>query len=53
MPPQLTADCPLPYVPEKMTWSQLAELQVETMSALIQCNHDKWAIREIEAERAK
>lgn len=41
MPPQLTADCPVSYVPGKMTWSQLAELQVETMSALIQCNHDK------------
>ncbi|MBW5406072.1 Rz1 lytic protein [Morganella morganii] len=49
----LTVPRPPPEIPEKMTWSQLADLQAETMSALIQCNHDKRAIREIEAERVK
>lgn len=53
IPSHLTADCFLPYIPEKMIWAQLVELQVDVVSALIQCNHDKKAIREIERDRYK
>lgn len=53
IPASLTADCPIPDIPDKMTWGDIAEYNIELMSVIKACNLDKQAIREIEAERVK
>lgn len=53
IPAILIADCPMPDIPDKMTWGDIAEYNIELMSVIKACNLDKQAIREIEAERAK
>jgi len=49
----ITADTPVPDVPEQMTWGQSLDLTIHLLSALGQCNRDKADIRAIELERAK
>ena len=53
IPPQLTADCPLPVIPDELTYGDAILLLTDAMKSIADCNHDKRAIREIEAERAK
>ncbi|EQB7288409.1 Rz1-like lysis system protein LysC [Morganella morganii] len=53
LPPQLTADCPLPVIPDELTYGGAILLLADAMKSIADCNHDKRAIREIEAERAK
>lgn len=51
LPPQLTADCPQPDIPEKMDWGDMPQLLIDAMNSIAKCNLDKKAIREIEAVR--
>lgn len=53
IPPQLTADCPQPVIPDELTYGGAILLLADAMKSIADCNHDKRAIREIEAERAK
>ncbi|HCI96800.1 MAG TPA: hypothetical protein DHV44_11025 [Providencia sp.] len=51
IPASLLADCPIPDIPDKMTWGDIAEYNIELMSVIKACNLDKKAIREIEQQR--
>ncbi|MEM8217431.1 rz1 lytic protein [Morganella morganii] len=53
IPPQLTADCPLPVIPDELTYGGAILLLADAMKSIADCNHDKRAIREIEAEIVK
>ncbi|EOX9114096.1 hypothetical protein ACPW90_003936 [Providencia rettgeri] len=41
----------MPDIPDKMTWGDIAEYNIELMSVIKGCNLDKKAIREIEQQR--
>ncbi|WP_422880084.1 Rz1-like lysis system protein LysC [Morganella morganii] len=51
IPSQLTADCPLPVIPDELTYGGAILLLADAMKSIADCNHDKRAIREIENER--
>ncbi|WP_423139584.1 Rz1-like lysis system protein LysC [Pantoea ananatis] len=51
MPVSLTADCPVPEIPEPFTWGSSLELNERLLTALENCNSDKAAIRQIELTR--
>lgn len=51
IPAQLTADCPLPVIPDELTYGGAILLLADAMKYIAGCNHDKRAIREIEAHR--
>ncbi|WP_439652897.1 Rz1-like lysis system protein LysC [Providencia manganoxydans] len=51
LPPQLTADCEQPDIPEKMDWGDFPQLLADAMNSIAKCNLDKKAIREIDAAR--
>ncbi len=53
IPPQLTADCEQVEIQDDLTFGGAVELLADAMKYIANCNHDKRAIREIEAERAK
>ncbi|WP_434171248.1 Rz1-like lysis system protein LysC [Providencia manganoxydans] len=53
IPAQLTADCPMPEIPEKVDWGGFPQLLADAMNSIAKCNLDKKAIREIEIERIK
>ncbi|WP_425595323.1 Rz1-like lysis system protein LysC [Morganella morganii] len=53
IPPQLTADCEQVDIPDDLTFGGAVELLADAMKYIANCNHDKRAIREIEAERQK
>ena len=53
LPPQLTADCEQVDIPDDLTFGGAVELLADAMKYIANCNHDKRAIREIEAERQK
>ncbi len=53
IPPQLTADCEQVDIPDDLTFGGAVELLADAMKYIANCNHDKRAIREIEAERIK
>ncbi|EJD6037773.1 peptidase [Morganella morganii] len=53
VPAHLLADCPLPVIPDELTYGGAILLLTDAMKTIADCNHDKRAIREIEAERAK
>ncbi|EGT3608727.1 Rz1 lytic protein [Morganella morganii] len=53
IPPQLTADCEQVDIPDDLTFGGAVELLADAMKYIANCNHDKQAIREIEAERTK
>ena len=53
IPPQLTADCEQVEIPNDLTFGGAVELLADAMKYIANCNHDKRAIREIEAERQK
>ena len=53
IPAQLTVDCPLPVIPDELTYGGAILLLADAMKSIANCNHDKRAIREIEAERIK
>ncbi|WP_432648713.1 Rz1-like lysis system protein LysC [Morganella morganii] len=53
IPPQLTADCPLPVIPDELTYGGTILLLADAMTSIADCNHDKRGIREIENERQK
>ena len=53
IPPQLTADCPLPVIPGELTYGDAILLLTDAMKSIADCNHDKRSIREIENERQK
>ncbi|WP_434089622.1 Rz1-like lysis system protein LysC [Morganella morganii] len=53
IPPQLTADCPMPVIPDELIYGGAILLLADAMKSIADCNHDKRAIRKIEAERAK
>ncbi|WP_420842396.1 Rz1-like lysis system protein LysC [Edwardsiella anguillarum] len=44
---ELTADTPVPVVPDPLTWGGSLDLNVSLLSALGQCNADKAAIRHV------
>lgn len=48
IPPQLTADCPQPAIPDELTYGGAILLLADAMKSIADCNHDKRAIREIE-----
>ncbi|MFV4846712.1 hypothetical protein ACNJKD_10235 [Edwardsiella tarda] len=45
---ELTADTPVPAVPDPLTWGASLDLNISLLSALGQCNADKSAIRRID-----
>ncbi|XEG79139.1 hypothetical protein NMD86_08245 [Edwardsiella tarda] len=47
----LTADTPVPAVPDPLTWEASLDLNMHLLSALGQCNFDKAGIRYIEHNR--
>ena len=47
IPASLTADCPVPEIPDPLTWGASLELNERLLTALENCNSDKAAIREI------
>ncbi|WP_405470819.1 Rz1 lytic protein [Morganella morganii] len=51
IPPQLTADCPLPVIPDELTYGGAILLLADAMKSIADCNHDKRAIREIEQQQ--
>ncbi len=51
LPPQLTADCEQVDIPDDLTFGGAVELLADAMKYIAKCNHDKRAIREIEAGR--
>lgn len=51
IPSELTADCPVPRVPNPLTWGGSLDLNEHLLTAIENCNSDKAAIREIEASR--
>ncbi|WP_435031530.1 Rz1-like lysis system protein LysC [Morganella morganii] len=51
IPPQLTADCPQPVIPDELTYGDAILLLTDAMKSIADCNHDKRAIREIEQRR--
>ncbi|MEM8183654.1 peptidase [Morganella morganii subsp. sibonii] len=51
IPPQLTADCLLPVIPDELTYGGAILLLTDAMKSIADCNHDKRAIREIEQQR--
>ncbi|MBT0505156.1 hypothetical protein ABMZ65_18385 [Morganella morganii] len=53
LPPQLTADCEQPVIPDELTYGDVILLLADVMKSIADCNHDKRSIREIEAERMK
>ncbi|WP_435332460.1 Rz1-like lysis system protein LysC [Morganella morganii] len=53
IPPQLTADCEQADMPDDLTFGGAVELLADAMKYIANCNHDKQAIREIEAGRIK
>ena len=53
VPAHLLADCPLPVIPDELTYGGAILLLADAMKSIAGCNHDKRAIREIEAERIK
>ena len=53
LPPQLTADCEQVEIPDDLTFGGVVELLADAMKYIANCNHDKRALREIEAERQK
>ena len=52
LPVSLTAETPQPVIPAPLTYGASLDLNVSLMSALAQCNADKYSIREIELSRA-
>ena len=53
VPAHLLADCPQPVIPDELTYGGAILLLTDAMKSIAGCNHDKQAIREIEAERTK
>ncbi|WP_214074148.1 Rz1-like lysis system protein LysC [Morganella morganii] len=53
VPAHLLADCPLPVIPDELTYGGAILLLADAMKSIADCNHDKRAIREIEAQRMK
>ncbi len=53
LPPQLTADCEQVEISDDLTFGGAVELLADAMKYIANCNHDKRAIREIEAEKKK
>ncbi|WP_249437847.1 Rz1-like lysis system protein LysC [Escherichia coli] len=51
LPPSLTSDTPVPFIPNPLTYGASLELNVSLLSALANCNRDKADIRKIDAER--
>ncbi|WP_422120096.1 Rz1-like lysis system protein LysC [Morganella morganii] len=51
IPAQLTADCPLPVIPDELTYGGAILLLTDAMKSIADCNHDKRAIRDIEQQR--
>uniref|UniRef100_UPI0035D6466C Rz1-like lysis system protein LysC n=2 Tax=Edwardsiella piscicida TaxID=1263550 RepID=UPI0035D6466C len=49
---ELTADTPVPAVPDPLTWGASLDLNINLLSALGQCNADKAGIRRVELMRA-
>ncbi|MGY0155259.1 Rz1-like lysis system protein LysC [Edwardsiella tarda] len=49
---ELTADTPVPVVPDPLTWGASLDLNVRLVSALKKCNEDKAGIRRAELKRA-
>ncbi|WP_109579579.1 Rz1-like lysis system protein LysC [Edwardsiella tarda] len=49
---ELTADTPVPVVPDPLTWGASLDLNVRLVSALKKCNEDKAEIRRVELKRA-
>ena len=49
---ELTADTPVPAVPDPLTWGASLDLNTHLLSALGQCNADKAGIRRVELKRA-
>ncbi|WP_370556862.1 hypothetical protein NMD92_05810 [Edwardsiella tarda] len=48
---ELTADTPVPAVPNPLTWGASLDLNVRLSSALRKCNEDKAGIRSVELKR--
>ncbi|WP_425281405.1 Rz1-like lysis system protein LysC [Morganella morganii] len=51
IPPQLTADCLQPVIPNELTYGDAILLLTDAMKSIADCNHDKRSIREIEQQR--
>lgn len=52
VPAHLLADCPLPVIPDELTYGGAILLLTDAMKSIAGCNHDKQAIREFEYMRA-
>ncbi|WP_317419289.1 MULTISPECIES: peptidase [unclassified Morganella (in: enterobacteria)] len=52
VPAHLLADCPLPVIPDELTYGGAILLLADAMKSIAGCNHDKQAIREFEYMRA-
>ncbi|WP_227136862.1 Rz1-like lysis system protein LysC [Kosakonia radicincitans] len=51
LPANLTADCPVPEIPDPFTYGDSLDLNENLLLALENCNVDKARIREIEKNR--
>lgn len=51
IPVSLSAECPIPFIPDPLTWGASLELNERLLTALANCNNDKAAIRKIESSR--
>ncbi|KAB0560018.1 Rz1-like lysis system protein LysC [Pantoea stewartii] len=51
IPVELTADCPVPEIPDPLTWGSSLELNERLLTVLGNCNKDKASIRKIELSR--
>ncbi|MGG6196163.1 Rz1-like lysis system protein LysC [Pantoea allii] len=51
IPAELTADCPVPEIPDPLTWGGSLDLTERLLTALENCNKDKASIRKIELSR--
>ncbi|WP_445376029.1 Rz1-like lysis system protein LysC [Pantoea dispersa] len=51
IPSELTADCPVPEIPDPLSWGGSLDLNERLLTALDNCNSDKAAIRKIELSR--
>lgn len=52
VPVHLLADCPLPVIPDELTYGGAILLLTDAMKIIADCNHDKRAIQEFEQIRA-
>ncbi|WP_455428440.1 Rz1-like lysis system protein LysC [Kosakonia sacchari] len=52
IPPALLSECPVPLLPEKMTFGDSVDLNIRLLDSIDECNGHLRAIQAIEKNRA-